>query len=269
MIVDLHSHLAPAVDDGAGSVDEALLALKALAAEGVAAVVTTPHLLLPQLDSSAAVLRELDRQRRAFERLAVGAAAAVEATLPALGLGQEIWAPDAATLRRALGQPGLGLGGSSYLLVEFGFELGGDHLDVVEAVLDAGHRIVIAHPERYRYAEGFDPLATASAWRQAGALLQVNAGSLGGHYVRSSPNSRAFAWRFVEEGLADLVATDHHAANRPVSAREAWDLLTARRGEAVAKQLMIETPGRILRDQPVTIEQERVTGTPDAAHPTT
>lgn len=250
MIVDLHSHFAPAVDDGASSVDEALLALNDLAAEGVGAVVTTPHLLLPHLDSSAAVLRELDRHRRAFDTLAAGAAAH-GGTLPALGLGQEIWAPDVPSLRRALGAPGLGLGGSCYLLVEFGFHLEGDHLDVVEAVLDAGHRIVIAHPERYRYADRFDPFETASAWRHAGALLQVNAGSLGGHYLRSNPSSRTLAWLFVEEGIADLIATDHHAANRPVSAREAWDSIVARRGADVAKQLMIETPGRILRNEPV------------------
>jgi protein-tyrosine phosphatase len=250
MIVDLHSHLAPAVDDGASSVDEALLALNALAAEGVGALVTTPHLLLPHLESAEAVLRELDRHRRAFDALAAGAAA-VGGTLPALGLGQEIWAPDVTSLRRALGSPGLGLGGSSYLLVEFGFELTGDHLDVVEAVLDAGHWIVIAHPERYRYPDGLDPLETASAWRQAGAVLQINAGSLGGHYQRSNPDSRRLAWRFIEEGIADLIATDHHAANRPVSVKEAWSLLVGAGREAEARALMVEHPGRILRNEPL------------------
>ncbi len=252
MIIDLHSHLVPAVDDGASSVDDALLALRALAAEGVGALVTTPHLLLPYLDSQAAVARELDRHRRAFDRLAAAAAgAAADAPLPALGLGQEIWAPDVASLRRALGCAGVGLGASSYLLVEFGFDLEGDHLDVVEAALDAERPIVVAHPERYRYPDGFEPLETAAAWRSAGALLQLNAGSLGGHYLRSNPGSESLAWRFIELGMADLIATDHHAANRPVSVREAWDSVVARHGEEVAQQLMMETPGRILRNEPV------------------
>ncbi|MGH7630064.1 MAG: CpsB/CapC family capsule biosynthesis tyrosine phosphatase [Gemmatimonadales bacterium] len=250
MIVDLHSHLVPAVDDGASSVDEALHALRALAAEGVGALVTTPHLLLPCLDSPAAVARELDRHRLAFDRLAEAVAAA-DRTLPTLGLGQEIWAPDVASLRRGLGCAGLGLGASSYLLVEFGFDLAGDHLDVVEAVLDAGHRIVVAHPERYRYPARFDPLETAAAWRHAGALLQVNAGSLGGHYARSNPGSQVLAWRFIDRGMADLIATDHHASNRPVSSREAWDAVVSRAGEEVARRLMMETPGRIVRNEPV------------------
>ncbi|MGH7518495.1 MAG: CpsB/CapC family capsule biosynthesis tyrosine phosphatase [Gemmatimonadales bacterium] len=250
MIVDLHSHLAPAVDDGASSVDDAVLALRALAAEEVGALVTTPHLLLPHLDSAAAVARELDRHRRAFDSLAAAAALA-EDRLPTIGLGQEIWAPDATALRRGLACPGLGLGGSSYLLVEFGFDLTGGHHDVIQAVLDAGRRIVVAHPERYRYLPGFDPVETATAWRAAGALLQINAGSLGGHYERSNPGARDLAWRFVENGLADLIATDHHASNRPVSPREAWDAVVARRGAELARRLMSETPGRILRNEPV------------------
>ena len=250
MIVDLHSHLVPGVDDGADSVDEALLALEGLAAEGVGAVITTPHLLLPSLESVAALVRETDLHRRAFDAL-VAAAAAWPGRLPTIGLGQEIWAPDPATVRRALAAPGLGLGGGDYLLIEFGFDLRGDHLDVVKAVLECGRKIVIAHPERYRFPAGLDPLETASAWQRAGALLQINAGSLGGHYLGSSPGSRAHAWALIEQGLAHLIATDHHAANRPVSAREAWDLVVARRGAETASQLMEETPGRILRHQPV------------------
>ena len=244
MIVDLHSHLVPGVDDGASSVEDALLALEGLGAEGVAALITTPHLLLPQLESVAAVDRELDRQRRSFDRL-VAARAAAARPLPTISLGQEIWAPDAASLRRALSARALGMGESDYLLVEFGFDLRGDHLEVVRTALDGGWRIVIAHPERYRPAGETDVLELAASWHEAGALLQVNAGSLGGHYLRSSPASLALAWELVERGLAGLVATDHHASNRPVSVREAWNLLVDRRGEGLARKLMIEMPQRI------------------------
>jgi protein-tyrosine phosphatase len=250
MIVDLHSHLVPGVDDGAASTDEALLALGALAGEGVEAVVTTPHLLLPYLDSATAVRREMDRHRWAFSALA-SAAARATSPLPAIGLGQEIWAPDAEAFGLASGAAGLGIGGSDYVLVEFGFELRGDHLDVVKAVLDSGRKIVIAHPERYRFPPGFDPVETAASWQREGALLQINAGSLGGHYLRSNPDSRDLAWAFVEENLASLIASDHHAANRPVSVREAWELLVSRRGTEVATQLMITAPARIRRNEPL------------------
>src|SRR5215210_8169939 len=96
--VDLHNHLVPGVDDGAASVAESLEALRSLYAEGVRTLVATPHLLLPHLATDGAIGRALDTQRRAFDRLAE--AAALERDLPTLGLGQEIWAPDAAAIRR-------------------------------------------------------------------------------------------------------------------------------------------------------------------------
>src|SRR4051812_44967341 len=99
-IVDLHSHLVPGVDDGTTSVAESLAALAGLYREGVRTVVTTPHLLLPHLVSTDAIDRELERHRLAFNELA--AACAGRPDLPALALGQEIWAPDGSSVSRLL-----------------------------------------------------------------------------------------------------------------------------------------------------------------------
>ena len=195
--VDLHNHLVPGVDDGAASVAESLDALRTLYAEGVRTLVATPHLLLPHLATDSAIGRTLDTQRRAFDRLAE--AAALESDLPALGLGQEIWAPDAATIRRVVCRTDVGLGGSRTMLVEFGFELRGTHAEVVQAAIDAGRGIVIAHPERYHYPTGLTPLDVMHRWREMGALLQVNAGSFNGHYRDHRPESGPLAWRPVAQ----------------------------------------------------------------------
>jgi len=225
--IDLHSHLVPGVDDGAATVEEALQSLRALADEGVGTVVTTPHLLLPQLDTMAAVERELDRHRRAFDELF--AAADGDDGLPELGLGQEIWAPRAALIRPILEHDGVGLAGTRYLLVEFGFELRGTHADVIDEVLEADQRIVIAHPERYHFPPGLDPLETIAA-----------------------PGSDRLAWRLVETGLVDLIATDHHGCRRPgVSLRAAYDALVAAGRELQARALLGQAPGRILEGSAV------------------
>ena len=178
LLVDLHSHLVPRVDDGSSSIEESLGSLAALYAEGVATLITTPHLLLPRLTTDAAIDRELDRHRREFERLAE--AALEVADLPAIGLGQEIWAPEAGSLRRAVRRPGIGLAGTRWMLVEFGFDLEGSHEDVVHQAVSSGRGIIVAHPERYRYLPGVEPLDQMRRWRDAGALLQVNAGSFTG-----------------------------------------------------------------------------------------
>jgi protein-tyrosine phosphatase len=246
---DLHNHLVPGVDDGAATVAESLDALRALYAEGVRTLVATPHLLLPRLATDGAVTRELDLQRRAFERLR--AAVARESELPAIGLGQEIWAPDAATLQRVIERRDVGLDGSSALLVEFGFELVGTHDEVVATAVGGGRRIVIAHPERYRYPRGRDPIQVMRHWRDLGALLQVNAGSFTGHYRDHRPESQAVAWAMVGEGLVDIVGTDHHGPRRAgVSLLEAYEALAARGEQALADLVMGERPAALLGDEP-------------------
>lgn len=245
-MVDLHSHLVPGVDDGTRTVAESIQALSALYGEGVRAVVTTPHLLVPYLDSDAAIGRELELQRRAFDGLV--AACSDRTDLPTLWLGQEILAPDAASVARVVRRGDVGLPGR-FLLVEFGFELQGNHNDVIRAVLDAGRQMVIAHAERYHFLPGHDPIEVMRTWQELGALLQVNVGSLTGHYRGSSPQSERLAWEMIESGLVDVLATDHHGPRRAgVSPREALNALIARGELALAERAMAEIPGRILRD---------------------
>ena len=243
-LTDLHSHLVPGVDDGSSSIEESLGSLAALYAEGVATLITTPHLLLPHLGTDAAIDRELDRHRREFDRLAD--ATSDLADLPAIGLGQEIWAPEGAMLRRVVRRPGIGLAGTRWMLVEFGFDLEGSHEDVVHEAVSSGRGIVVAHPERYRYLPGVEPLDQMRRWRDAGALLQVNAGSFTGHYRISSPDSERLAWEMVGAGLVDIVATDHHGVRRAgVSPREAFEALADRDERTLAERVMARAPGRI------------------------
>jgi protein-tyrosine phosphatase len=245
-IADLHSHLVPGVDDGTRTVGESIESLAALYREGVRTVVTTPHLLVPHLPDDSAVQRELDRQRRAFDGLV--AACAGRDDLPELWLGQEIWAPDASAVRRVVRRGDVGLPGR-FLLVEFGFDLQGNHHDVIREIGDAGRQIVIAHPERYRYLAGHEPLDVMRRWQELGALLQVNVGSLNGYYEASSPGSDRLAWQMAAEGMIDVLASDHHGPRRQgVSPREALETLIARGQLALAHRAMGEIPSRIVRD---------------------
>jgi protein-tyrosine phosphatase len=245
-ITDLHSHLVPGVDDGTRTVQESLHALEGLYREGVRAVVTTPHLLLPHLATDGEIDSELDRHRRAFDELA--AACRDRSDLPALSLGQEIWAPDAAAARRIVRRGDVGLPGK-FLLIEFGFDLEGTHNDVVREVLDGGRQILIAHPERYRYLPGHQPLDIMRGWQDLGAFLQINVGSLNGYYEKSSPGSEGLVWQMVSAGLVDVIATDHHGPRRGgVSPAEGLQTLIARGQRTLARRAMGEAPTRIMRD---------------------
>ena len=265
-LTDLHSHLVPGVDDGSASVEESLDSLAALRAEGVTALVTTPHLLLPRLATDAAIERELLVHRRSFDELAE---AALDRTdLPAIGLGQEIWAPDAFQIRRVVGRKDVGLGRGHYLLVEFGFDLQGTHEEVVREVLEAGHGIVVAHPERYRYLPGVEPLDQMRRWRELGALLQVNAGSFNGHYRSQNPGAEGLAWGMVEAGLVDLISTDHHGVRRTgVSLLEAFEALVDRGEKTLAEQVLSRAPGQVVRADLATRYEIAISSPPAAGSP--
>jgi protein-tyrosine phosphatase len=243
---DLHSHLVPGVDDGSASVEESLDSLAELRAEGVAALVTTPHLLLPRLATEADVGHERAAHRTAFEELV----AAVDGRddLPTIALGQEIWAPDVYQIRRVVRRTDVGLGGGHFLLVEFGFDLQGTHEDVILETLAGGRGIVVAHPERYRYVPGVEPLEQMRRWRDLGALLQVNAGSFNGYYAYSNPGAEDLAWAMVERDLVDLVSTDHHGSRRAgVSLLEAFEALAARGERELAERVLARAPDQVAR----------------------
>ena len=132
--VDLHNHLVPGVDDGAANVAESVDALRELYAEGVRTLVATPHLLVPRLATDGAIGRELDLQRRAFDRLAEAAALASPTCRPSA------WARRSGRPMRPRSSgssagPTSGWAARRAMLVEFGFELRGTHLDVVHAAV--------------------------------------------------------------------------------------------------------------------------------------
>jgi protein-tyrosine phosphatase len=241
-LIDIHNHLLPAVDDGAKSLEESLRHLATLRAEGVERLAFSPHLNGNlATEPPGAVAERMRRLYAAFQE--VTAATVGDDAYPVLAFSQEVLLPDAALVSRVLRQPRVGVAGGPYVLVEFGFQLPPDPLGVLRAVRAADRLPIVAHPERYRREGAPVPVEEIRQWRQAGALLQVNAGSLLGRY---SASVGTLGWALLDAGLADLVASDHHADHRPVSPAAAARELEARGADAAARLLLYENPLRIL-----------------------
>ncbi len=242
-LADIHNHLVPGVDDGSRTLDESLRYLRELRAEGVVELATSSHLSgwLVYEDRFA---QRLERLERAFEQLRQACAGRED--VPTLRFNQEILVPTVEVAERAFATPGVGLRGTTYALCEFGFDPEGDPAEVVRAVAAAGKRVIVAHPERYRQNGLAWPVERVRALRDAGALLQVNCGSLLGHY---GPGHEALGWQMIEEGLADLLGTDNHADQHPVSPRETARALLARGAAEQARLLLSENPMRVLADE--------------------
>jgi protein-tyrosine phosphatase len=99
----------------------------------------------------------------------------------------------------------LRLAGTRFILVEWPWSgVPPSTLRVLARLKESGLTPVLAHPERYR---GLEDLGLAGAWRRAGALLQVNYGSLVGRYG-GLPQKRALD--LLERGWVDVLSSDFH-----------------------------------------------------------
>jgi protein-tyrosine phosphatase len=216
VFVDVHSHVVPSGDDGVRTEEEGLGLCHAAARRGTRVLFATPH-VWPHFPLD--VVRE-NTVRAAYAALAPRAAGAGLD----LRLGWEL-TPTPRLLAEDMGR--YRLGGLSAVLMEVPFH-GSLALSeaLAEHIEDCGLTPVIAHPERAEAV--LDDLGAARRLRRAGRLFQVNATSILGYH---GAQIEAAAWRLIDEGLADLVASDGHRSARPPFLDVAYDLVRARMGE--------------------------------------
>jgi len=204
MVVDLHSHLIPAVDDGASGPEEARRALRALVDQGVECVVVTPHLNAQMTLSTgpfSSRMEELDRGFELLKRIASDECRGLR-----IERGAEI-ALD--TPRPDFSDPRVRLAGGRWVLVEFSRLMVPPRSTAALAEIVAeGYRPLLAHPERYSLRN----LEQVAEWREAGVALQVNAGSLLGKY---GPAARKISRGLLARGWVDVVSSDYHARGIP------------------------------------------------------
>ena len=240
-MIDLHTHILPGLDDGSPDLETSVLMAAVAAESGVTHLVATPH----------------SNQRGAFENYASPAlqvrfdclrAAVREAGIPLeLSLGMEIFGTGDVLQLLHDGRL-LTLGGGRYLLIEFGFHEDPLRIErLLDALLAAGYWPVVAHPERYYGLQRMPNYLFD--WANRGIVLQVNKGSLFGRFGRGA---QALAAAMLERGLVGCVASDAHGPDvRTPDLAGAWDYLAERYSAELARCLLEDNPGRILRSEPL------------------
>jgi protein-tyrosine phosphatase len=234
--VDLHSHLLPGLDDGAGTMEETLRFARRLHAEGVLDIACTPHVKrahFPRID-----IAELGDRREAAQRDLEEHGLAVR-----LHPGGELADEDALELdEHELALIAQGPEHAPWLLLECPFE-GLDHVfdAAVARLTGLGYGLLLAHPERVR-----GPLDRLEPHVEAGALLQVNVSSLLGEH---GPQARDTGARLLRHGRAYCLASDTHPGTRestlPLGYRA---LVRAGASEIQARRLTESNPRFLLRE---------------------
>ena len=211
-IMDIHSHILPAVDDGARSADVSVKLLEMMKEQGITHVIATPHFdasvhnIEDFNDVVAASKKELDEATKGME-------------LPKVILGSEVYYFSG--IGKSQGVKQLSLGGSKYILLEL--QNAPIEKSVIDDITSLNYNIgltpIIAHIERYAGEKGFKELLKLI--NNGTAYAQVNAQS-----VIDAPFKR-IAQKLIKKGYISFIATDSHSVEtRPPYMKQALDYIS-------------------------------------------
>lgn len=207
-MIDLHVHLLPGLDDGAQSLEEAVLMARIAAADGIRDMIATPHVRSGVYENRPeAIHTAVHLLQRELEAACVPVRVHPGAEVM---VGPE-------TLERFLAGELVTLGDAGrFLLMELpmrslpsGMEWLWHELQVV------GVTPVLAHPERHEVLR--EQLDLVERWVEQGVMTQVTAGSLLGVFGK---RSCLCANELIERGLVHVIASDAHDARRHHQARK-------------------------------------------------
>ena len=204
---DVHCHLLPGVDDGFPTTEKTLEALTWLGAHGIRKMKLTPHFMKEYPENTRTAIEErFSKLQEEWNATCAEQQAASRVASPKpveLSLAGE-YMLDACFMDRC--EEGfltldkeevLVLCETSYLMME------AQSKERLYEIMLKGYQPVIAHPERYRYADQ----ALYERWKQRDYLFQLNLLSLAGAYGNTA---KAKARELLSKGMYDFVGSDLH-----------------------------------------------------------
>jgi protein-tyrosine phosphatase len=212
IVIDLHTHVLPGIDDGPATLEDSLDLARTAASAGLETLVATPHVSWRYVNGPEVIRQGVDAVRSAIRaaHIQLDIRQGAEIAVPRLG---DLSDDDLYRLR---------LGDGPWLMIESPLTRSvGDLESVLEALHRRGHWIVLAHPERSPLFHR-DP-QRLSALIARGMLCSITASSLVGAFGRDVRN---FALALAREELVHNVTSDaHDAVRRPPVVRS--DILAA------------------------------------------
>lgn len=191
---DIHCHLLPGVDDGFATAEKSLHALEVLEKRGVSKMILTPHFMKDYPDN--------DRNSITAKFEAFKAEAAMVSKIE-LRLAAEYMLD--ARFMEHFKQGFLFLDKdnthvlceTSYMMYEHGIT------EMIYEIMLEGLQPVIAHPERYEYANN----ANYARWKDKNYKFQLNLLSLAGVYGEAAEAKAHF---LLKEGFYNYIGSDMH-----------------------------------------------------------
>ena len=241
-MIDMHSHILPGLDDGAGDWEQAVAMARAAVADGIAEMVCTPHWVLGKYENSREKILPCFAEfkaRLAHEKVPLkihpGAELRIDATL----------------LNRLKSGEVLTIGNSGYVLLELPDDgLPSDLHQFFWELQVNGYRPILSHVERNPFIR--ENPGRLVDWVERGALTQITAASI---QTGFASEIREFAVFLVQHRLAHMLVTDTHGLRmRRPELSGARAIVESLVGSEAATRMVRGIPELILRGEPVTVE---------------
>ncbi|WP_277585656.1 tyrosine-protein phosphatase [Psychrobacillus antarcticus] len=214
MIVDIHNHILPGLDDGASTVGQSLLLIANAGANGIKHIIATPHQNETYKNKSSVVYTKVCEMNALLQ----------EKNIPVtLYAGMEILLNESILDNTLLTLANSG----KYLLIE----LPNNHFppylfDVLYKLQLKGLIPIIAHPEKNLFLMKNKGKLLEIVAR--GALLQITAGSVLG---KNGTKVKAFSKQLLKEQLVHFIASDAHSIrHRPFLLTKAYEYIESKYG---------------------------------------
>jgi tyrosine-protein phosphatase YwqE len=194
ILVDMHSHVLPGIDDGAQNLEESIFLIKQMMALGIKKIIATPHIMVDYYKNTAETIN--------------GALDVLKAGLIKENLNIEVQAAAEhyfdETFEARVNDGKLMIMGNNYVLFEFSFiNKPTNAIPVIQRLRDLGYKPILAHPERYPYMD-LEQFKQLHDW---GVDFQLNTISLTGYYGREA---KKIAEELIDNQLIDFISSDMH-----------------------------------------------------------
>lgn len=198
VLVDMHSHLLPGIDDGSSSLEQSLELIKGFVNLGYKKLITTPHINgdFYKKNSPELIYYKLDELQNFVKQAGINIEieAAAEYFL------------DESFLQKLNSNEKMMTFGENYLLFETSYLNEPSFLaETIFNIKASGYWPVLAHPERYTYF--YTDFGKLEEIYSQGISFQLNLNSIIGYY---SKNAEQLAHKLIKNSMVNFVGSDCH-----------------------------------------------------------
>ena len=234
MLVDIHCHILPGVDDGAPDMETSRAMIRDAYEQGVRYIIATPHYRPEMFEPSMKkVIRVYHELRDYAEEVGIG-----------LRLGCEYYRNEQMIrhLDKKLRPTMLG---SRYVLTEFSTN---DSFVTVRnyiyELITKGYRPIVAHVERYFCCQEPERIQEL---KKLGAQIQINADSVLGY---EGHTIKKFCAGLMKDDLVDFIGSDaHNLEGRSGYIGKCAADVRKKMGQDYAEEIFVDNPRRIWKSR--------------------